>query len=170
MAPALAEPHIEVTERVHLAALRSQLDRQATAGQPFAVHISGRTVGLPQLSEDQGARRLADLYALCFAHPAVAGIVWHGFWDGEAGAGGGGLLRRDLSPRPAFRMLQKLLGTVWHSRVAGVSDPMGCFHFRGFRGRYRVGIVSGPDAVAVSLFLLTRSQSAEAPLSIDLHV
>jgi len=58
------------------------------------------------------------------------------------------LLRRDFSAKPAFRVLHKLIGTCWHTRAAGVSDPDGYFRFRGFWGRYRVGVVAGGTIIS----------------------
>ena len=141
---------VDVTEPVHLGRLRLDLDRLAGAGRPLEVHVRGRTVGLAERDEADGARRVADLYTLCFAHPSVRGIVWHGLRDGEAEAGDGGLLRRDLSPKPAYRALQKLIGVIWHSRAAGQTDAEGRFTFRGFRGTYRVGVTAGERAAKVA--------------------
>src|SRR2546427_7924163 len=46
-------------------------------------------------------RRVAELYTLCFAHPAVGSVFWNGFADGEES--GGGLLRRDFAPKYAHK-------------------------------------------------------------------
>jgi len=136
-----------------------ELDRLAGAGVPLEVHVSGRTIGLADRDEQDGARHVADLYTLCFAEPSVRGIIWHGFRDGEASAKEGGLRRRALSPKPAYRVLQKLVGVVWHSRAAGQSDATGRFPFRGFRGSYRVGVAAGLDDTRVASFTL--AQQAE---------
>jgi hypothetical protein len=153
---------VDVPDRVSLGALRLRLDRLSTDA-PLEVHVRGRTAGIPELSERDSARRLAELYALCFATAAVRGIFWHGFWDGEKGVEGG-LLRRDLSPRPAFRVLQKLIDTVWHTRARGVTDADGQFRFRGFHGDYRVGVRVG-ERVEVALAAL-RPGVGEAPFRV----
>src|SRR5262249_21781807 len=125
------------------------LDRLSSAGPPLEAHACGRCVGLgPDCDERAAADRTAALYTLCFAHPAVVGIVWHGLRDGEEG---GGLLRRDCAPKPAFRFLHKLIGTVWHTRAAGVTGPDGCFRFRGFFGDYRVAARPGDTATTALL-------------------
>ncbi len=147
---------VEFMDRVHLGTLRRELDRQSAAGRPLEVHVCGRTAGLAELSEQDGARRLADLYTLCFANPWLRGLFWHGVRDGEGDVGEGGVLRRDLSPKPALRVLQKLIGVVWHSRAAGTTDAAGRFLFRGFRGTYRVGVMAGEQAAKVGLFSLSR--------------
>jgi hypothetical protein len=128
---------VEVPDGVHLGRFARELDRLAGDGRPLEVYVSGRALGAGPDGPD--AERVAALYTLCFAQPAVCGIVWSGFWDGEPAAAGGGLLRTDFSPRPAFRYLHKLIGTVWHSRASGDTDAAGQFRFRGFLGDYRVG-------------------------------
>jgi hypothetical protein len=152
---------VEVADRIHLGTLRLELDRQARDGLPLEVHVRGRAVGLAELPERDSARRLTDLYALCFAHAAVRGIVWHGLRDGEAGVEGG-LLRADLSPRAAFRSLQKLIDVVWHTRTAGGPDSDGLFRFRGFCGGYRVGVRPG-ERTEVLHFSLAREPVTFAP-------
>jgi hypothetical protein len=139
--PAAGVVRVEVPDGVHLGLLQRELDRQA-AGLPLEVHVRGQSVGAPQSDEQRCARQLVELYTLCFAHRAVAGIFWHGLWDGELDVMAG-LLRRDLSPRPAFRVLQKLIDVVWHTRAAGRTDAAGMFSFRGFFGEYRVGVQAG---------------------------
>lgn len=145
----------EVPKGVPLGRVRMELDRLADAGPPVEVHVRGRSLGLGiSAAERSEAERVAALYTLCFAHPLVGGIVWHGFWDGEEGAEGGGLLHRDLSPRPAFHFLRKLLGVVWHSRASGETDAAGRFAFRGFLGDYRVAARRGEEAATTALLSL----------------
>jgi hypothetical protein len=158
--------HVEVPRRAHLGTLRLQLDQCAVSGAPLEVLVRGPSIGIPDLSERDSARRVAELYTLCFAHPAVGAIVWSGLWDGEQGVEGG-LLRRDLSPRAAFRVLQKLIDVVWHTRASGVTDAEGLFRFRGFCGSYRVGVQLG-ETVEVALFSLERRPDEELALPIVL--
>lgn len=145
--PAVVEPgvlRVDVAERVHLGRLRLRLDQLASPGLPLQVHVWGETAGLSASAEsgsldERGAgKRVAELVTLCFGHPSVSGVFWNGFADGEPGIRGGGLLRRDLAPKYACKVLQKLIGLVWHTRAAGVADAEGMFRFRGFFGSYRV--------------------------------
>jgi hypothetical protein len=158
---------VEVKERVRLGALRLELDRLAAAGLPLHVHVSGRAFGMTDRSEQDGARRVAELYTLCFAHPSVRGIFWHGFRDGDPDAEDGGLLRRDLSPKPAHRMLQKLIGVIWHTRADGQTDAEGRFPFRGFWGTYRAAMRASDEAAKVASFSLHRQPGTVAPFIID---
>lgn len=146
---------VDVPDGVHLGQFRLELDRRSADGRPLEVHVHGRSVGLRLVldgtAERIAADRVASLYALCFAHSAVGGIVWDGFWDGEPRATGGGLLRGDFAPRPAFRYLHKLITTVWHSRASGVTDADGRFEFRGFFGNYRVVARASDEAATTAV-------------------
>src|SRR5262245_18087104 len=140
--PAPGILRVEVPDGVHLGRFGHELDRRTGICRVLEVYVSGRALGVGPDGSD--ADRVAALYTLCFAHRAVCGIVWSGFWDGEPGVAGSGLLRHDFSPRPAFRYLHKLIGTVWHSRASGVTDAAGRLRFRGFRGDYPVAARVGP--------------------------
>ncbi len=139
---------VDVPDDVRLSQFQSELDERAEAGKPLEVWIRGASVGLNAEDDSRAvAERVAALYTLCFAHPAVCGIIW----AGETVAGGG-LLRRDGSPRPAFRYLHKLIGTVWHSRASGETDAAGRFRFRGFFGDYRVAARMNEAPATVAVF------------------
>jgi hypothetical protein len=159
---------VDVPEAVHLGRFVRELDRLSESGLPLDVHVRGRAVGLAgsEIDERAAAERVAELYTLCFAHPAVAVVTWDGVWDGEDAAGGGGLLRRDLAPRTAFRYLHKLIGSVWHSRARGETDTEGQFRFRGFFGDYRVAarLGEGPAAVDVVPW-----RGGDVPFLLSLH-
>jgi len=144
--PPPADPGVrraDVTEPMPLGRLRLRLDELAAPGVAVQVQVWGAAMGLAAtdnsgLDERAAGKRVAEVYMLCFAHPAVSGIFWNGFTDAEPGSGGGGLLRRDLAPKYAYRVLQKLIAFDWHSRAKGVTDATGQFRFRGFFGDYRI--------------------------------
>ena len=147
-------------ERMHLAEVRRELDSRSVPvedGKPappeLHVYVSGRTLGLcdhqrhhrvDANDEVNAARYVAGLYTLCFSHPCVRGLFWCGVSDREEGVSGGGLLRRDLSPKPSHKTLRKLIHVIWHTRAQGATDVLGRFRFRGFLGGYRV-VVATPN-------------------------
>lgn len=153
---------VELNERTHLSRLLSSLDDLAQSGLPLQVHVWGKAIGLTGLEESgsvierEAGRRAAEIHTLCFSHPAVSGIYWNGFRDGETDARGGGLLRRDLSPRYAYHALRKLIGFEWHTRAAGLSDLEGRFRFRGFFGDYRLVANAGTGTPIVQSMMLSR--------------
>lgn len=133
--------------------LRRVLDAAAQKGRLVDVVLDGPMVG-PDLSERGQAERVANLYTFCFAHAAVRAVTWRGLCDAEPHARGAGLLRADLAPKHAFKLLRKLIRDVWHSRAAGHTDAHGQFRFRGFFGDYRVGVnVAEGEAKVVTLAL-----------------
>jgi hypothetical protein len=151
----------DVPEGLPLGRVRVELEQFSDTGVPLEVHVRGRSVGRDTSAEERAdAERVAALYTLCFAHPAVAGIIWHGFWDGEEGSEGGGLLRGDLAPRPAFHFLRKLIETGWHSRASGETDADGLFAFHGFLGEYRVAARLG-EGTATTAFISCRRGGSE---------
>lgn len=149
---------VSQVDRLPLGKLRVLLDQRSEGSQPLIVVVSGRTAGMnapgrTAMPEREAGQRVLHLYTLCFSHPAVEGIVWKGFCDLEAGVAGVGLLRADLAPTPAFQLLRKLVGTVWHSRAEGRTDAQGRFQFRGFFGTYRLA-VPGDESAAIARFSL----------------
>ena len=77
-------------------------------------------------------------YTVCFAHPAVMGITWWDLCEHGSWLPGGGMLRKDLSPKPVYEQLRKLIHQTWHTRAEGTTDAEGRFAFRGFFGTYTV--------------------------------
>jgi hypothetical protein len=152
---------VNVPDRIHLASLRAKLDGLAIIGRFVEVHVNGRTIAMTDLDERQAGRRLVDLYTLCFAHPAVRGIFWHGFRDGDPDAQDGGLLRQDFSPKAAYRVLQKLVDMIWHTRASGKTDAQGRFPFRGFFGTYRAVVMVGPKAQVATIPVHAEHNPAE---------
>ena len=166
---------VEATERVHLGVLRTTLDRLARGGKKLDVYLSGQSVvpvGQPAppttggVSERDVGYRVVELYTLVFSHPAVRQIVWEGFSDREADVAGGGLLRADLSPKHAHKLLRKLIGAIWHTRAVGETDSGGSFQFRGFYGTYRVVANLGQSKARVSTLSLARGDDGSRPLII----
>jgi endo-1,4-beta-xylanase len=86
------------------------------------------------------------LYTVLFAHPAVEAIVWWDLSDEGAWMGApAGLVRKDMSPKPAYeRLLAKVKGEWWTARAEATTGADGRAHLRGFHGAYE-GTVTLPD-------------------------
>jgi hypothetical protein len=54
----------------------------------------------------------------------------------------GGLLRFDLSPKPAYFKIKELIKERWHTECELVTDENGNSEFRGFYGDYDVEILT----------------------------
>jgi GH35 family endo-1,4-beta-xylanase len=95
--------------------------------------------------EKQQAEQVEQFYTLLFSHPAVAAITWWDLSDLDAWLGApAGLLRKDMTPRPAYEALMKLVkGRWWTGEVRARTDGAGQVHFRGFLGSYVVQTPTG---------------------------
>ena len=124
------------------------LDTYATLGK--AIHLTEFTpqsAGKPMTGGRQGtwdeaaqAEYAERFYRVCFGHPAVMAITWWDLCDAHSWLPGGGLLRKDLSPKPAYERLRRLIHQEWTTRAAGPTDRTGAFRFRGYHGTYRVTV------------------------------
>jgi len=97
--------------------------------------------------EAQQAAQVEDFYRVLFSHPAVQAITWWDFSDSHAWmAAPAGLLRADMSSKPAYEVLEKLIrGEWWTPEQSLVTDSSGAVSFHGFLGEYEV--LSGGRAV-----------------------
>jgi GH35 family endo-1,4-beta-xylanase len=101
--------------------------------------------GQPWLSTPEGeeaqARDVERIYTMLFSHPAVAAVTWWDFTDRHAWQRApAGLLRQDLTPKPACTALLKLIKDRWWTRVQTATDTEGKARFRGFLGDYTVTV------------------------------
>jgi endo-1,4-beta-xylanase len=93
-------------------------------------------------STPEGEQRQADyvekMYTLLFSHPGLTGIAWWNFVDGDWDRIPGGLLRSDITPKPAYDRLLDLIKKKWWTTASLTTDFSGRIKFRGFKGRYRI--------------------------------
>jgi GH35 family endo-1,4-beta-xylanase len=143
------QAHEPRTMRFPLHRVNEYLDRYASLGK--ALHITEFTptsAGERMTGShirgvwDEAAQAdyAVKFYTVCFAHPSVAAITWWDLCDARSWLRGGGLLRADLSPKPAYTALQLLIHKEWKTTAEGKTDDDGVFRFRGFHGRYAVAI------------------------------
>lgn len=123
----------------------------------FGLPLQITEITIPAYSNDPKdeqiqADLLEKLYTVWFAHPSVEQIVYwnvidgyaHGTTPGDMTAGEnqyyGGLLRFDMTPKPAYYTLKRLLEEEWHTEETLTSDASGVAAFRGFYGEYTVEV------------------------------
>lgn len=95
----------------------------------------------PTTAEGEAAQAayVADFYTLLFSHPAVEAITWWDFMDGAWQGAPAGLVRADISPKPAYdRLLDLVRRDWWTDRLEARTDSQGRCVIRGFAGSYRV--------------------------------
>ncbi|KPK46560.1 MAG: hypothetical protein AMK72_09620, partial [Planctomycetes bacterium SM23_25] len=129
---------IAVTAHQHdgawpLRRVRQTLARCAEAGRP--IHVAAVTLlGRPETEAEQ-AEAVRHFYTAAFAHPKVASITWWDLSDRFAWQNApAGLVRADLSPKPAYRVLDRLINHLWRTDAAGRTDARGKVKARAFLG------------------------------------
>lgn len=104
-----------------------------------------RSDGAPWSSTAEGethqAREVVRFYTMLFSHPAVEAITWWDFSDYHAWQGApAGFLRSDMTPKPAYDSLKRLIKGAWWTRATVNSGQDGTAHLRGFYGDYQVTV------------------------------
>ncbi len=148
-------------------ALRAALDRLAEFKLPIRVtefnfpgqrskYYGKPTVRLTDEEERSKAKSLADYYRICFAHPAVEGILMWGFWEGANWIPQSSLFRRDWSETPAAAAYRDLVFKQWWTTWSGTADARGRCEVHAFFGKHQV--TAGGKSLVV---YLQRGQPAQ---------
>ncbi|MGD0091697.1 MAG: endo-1,4-beta-xylanase [Planctomycetota bacterium] len=89
--------------------------------------------------EQRQKEQVTEFYRILFSHPAVQGLTWWDFSDLHAWLGApSGLVRKDMSPKPAYEALMQMIKKDWWTGPLQLtSDTEGRVKFKGFQGRYR---------------------------------
>lgn len=104
--------------------------------------------------ENKQAAYVEALYRLLFSHPSVQAITWWDFSDLGAWQGApAGLLRKDMTPKPAYERLMKLIHQEWWTREAIKTNILGQASFRGFYGQYRLTVLKDNTPVEAVVYL-----------------
>lgn len=127
------------------------LDNYASFQKPIQI----TEITIPSYSNDAENEELQayvieKLYSLWFSYPNVEQIIYWNLADGYAGPPGkmdegenyyyGGLLRYDMSEKPAYRRLSRLIHDVWTTNEQIVANDNGIAKFRGFYGEYEITV------------------------------
>ena len=136
-------------------ALQQALDTLARIGLPICVtefNMPGqrsrfyqkRDLKLTPAQEEAKAKALVEYYRICFAHPAVQGIMMWGFWEGANWIPQSSLYQRDWTPTPAAHAYRDLVFKQWWTNWQGKADAQGRCQVRAFYGKHRI-TVEGQD-------------------------
>jgi hypothetical protein len=119
------------------------LDQYADFQKPIQftqVTVPGLPAG-PEGEKNQ-AEAVRNVYRLWFSHPNIEMINWWTLADGTAHELENkwlpGLLRNDLSPKPAFDVLYNLIKKEWWTNVKQNSGSDAEVKIHGFYGDYQV--------------------------------
>ncbi len=114
--------------------LWASLDTLAAFGLPIKI-TEFDAGGKDEAAQAEDLRRF---YRVCFAHPAVKGILMWGFWEGRHWKPGRALWRKDWSIKPNGQAYVDLMERQWVTSGAAAAGRDGWVAFRGFYGTYRV--------------------------------
>jgi len=114
---------------------------------------------------------LEYLMKIWFSNPKMEAVVYWNLVDGYAAfapqgdmqAGEnyyrGGLMRFDMTPKPAVAMLQRLFNETWHTKADAVCDDGGRGEFRGFFGWYDVEIEADGKVTKAEIHVTKKSRN-----------
>lgn len=97
------------------------------------------------------------LLTLAFSHPNVDAITLWAMWDGSTWLKGGGIIREDWTPKPAYRAMDELINKTWKTRFDSRSDANGQVRFHGFHGDHEVTVTSPKGKTSTVTMHLSRS-------------
>lgn len=103
-------------------------------------YYRNRTAVLTPEEEKVKAESLREYFRICFAHPAVTGILMWGFWEGANWIPQSSLYKRDWTPLPAAEAYRRLVFGDWWTKWSGTADAQGRAEVRAFYGRHRVTV------------------------------
>jgi endo-1,4-beta-xylanase len=143
------QAHVDRVDRFPLEIVLELLKKYSELGKP--IHVTEFTPCSDKLpiekswkkgvwTEEEQAEYAERFYRVCFSVPAIESIGWWDLTDYSAWQPGGGLLRADLTPKPAYKALKKLIHKTWRTKASGETDQDGLFEFRGFHGEYSIQI------------------------------
>jgi GH35 family endo-1,4-beta-xylanase len=115
-------------------------------GQRSKFYTGDRKAQLTPEEETAKAAALREYYRICFAHPAVTGIMMWGFWEGANWIPQSSLYKRDWTPLPAADAYRDLVFNQWWTRWSGTANPQGSATVRAFYGKHRV-TVNGKETI-----------------------
>ncbi len=108
--------------------------------------MENRQLKMTPDEEQSRARELADYYRICFAEPAVTGILMWGFWEGANWIPASSLYRRDWTPTPSAEAYRDLVYRQWWTKADGQADATGQYPVQAYFGRYRI-VVNGQEKI-----------------------
>lgn len=162
------QAHEPRTMRFPLDRVRAVLDKYATLGKELHITEYSPTSGGQKITgshvkgvwdEQAQADYAVKFYTVCFAHPAVVAITWWDLCDHGSWLKGGGMLRADLSPKPVYEQLRKLIHGTWKTKLRGKTDAHGRWALRGFHGAYTVTVKTPRVSATAKRRLTTRARN-----------
>ena len=126
-------------------------------GQRSKYMTGDKRAVMPPEEEQAKAEALTRFYTICFAHPAVTGIMMWGFWEGANWIPQSSLYKRDWTPLPAAKAYEDLVLHKWWTNWTGTADAQGRVELRAFYGTHKL-TVNGKETVVT----LTKAEGSKS--------
>ncbi len=161
--------------------LYRHMDLYSNFGKPLQItEVTVPAYSWEAEDEEIQAEIIEKLYSIWFSHPNVEQIIYWNLVDGyahvwepdlekiKASQGNmslgenyyyGGVLRFDLSPKPAYYKIKELIQQRWHTEAELVTSQDGVCGFRGFYGQYEIEISAGGKTITRMIHLLSKSDN-----------
>ena len=99
-----------------------------------------KSLQLTPAQEESKAKEIVDFYRICFAHPAIEGLIMWGFWEGANWVPSSSMYKRDWTPTPTAVAYKDLLFNEWWTTVSGTTTKKGEFSTPAFFGKYKITV------------------------------
>ncbi len=110
---------------------------------------------------------VTQFYTVLFSHPSLRAITWWDFSDKNSWVNApAGLVRSDMTPKPAYTRLLNLIHHTWWTNAAGVTNPRGLLSKRVFYGQYTLTVRAGGTRRQMAVFF----PEASGPLTVTLRL
>jgi len=139
------------------AKLRHALETLSKEGLPLCItefNLPGqrssvyqrRDIKLTPEQEQTKAKAFTEYYRICFAHPAVKGILMWGFWERANWIPQSSLYGADWTPTPAAKAYRELVFNEWWTQRESTANNEGLCRIPAFFGKHRV-MVDGSEKI-----------------------
>ena len=125
-------------------AMQTRLDQIARSARA-PIYVTNLEVEAAK--ENIQADMLHDLLLLFYSHPSVRGVMFSRIWAAASINGKSALFRKNMSAKPAAKMIRQLLTDEWITRKKAVTDDKGVVVVHGFHGTYDITVSQGEKAV-----------------------
>lgn len=146
--------------------LYAVMDQYADFGKPLQVtEITIPAYSKEEEDEELQAEIIRNLYRIWFSHPNMEAAIYWNVVDGYAAFAPqgdmsfgenyyhGALLRFDMTPKPAYYALKKLIHEEWNTSLSLDSGARTSVDMKGFYGEYELQITTQGKTVTKSFHL-----------------
>jgi len=101
-------------------------------------YYNDRTLKMTEEEEAQNAKELVDFYRICFAHPAVKGIIMWGFWKRANWIPVSSMYSADWTINSTGEAYRNLIFEEWWTNASGKTNSKGFFSTSAYYGKYKI--------------------------------